>query len=289
MTRIAVSGPNAEQIEYWNETSGPKWAALGDVIDRQIAPLGRAAMERAALAAGERVLDVGCGCGHTSLELAGRVGPAGAVLGADISAVMLEQARERARAAGLPHLRFENVDAQTHDFGPDAFDVAYSRFGVMFFADPRAAFANLLRGLRPGGRLSFVCWQELGRNPWMRIPVAAVAQHVALPVPASPEAPGPFAFADAERVQRILVAAGFADVRAEPLERELDVAGGADLGATVDFLLQIGPAGAALREAGAGVREKVARAVLEAIAPFETPAGVRMPAAAWIFSAARPA
>jgi len=287
MTRIPVAGPNAEQIEYWNETSGPKWAALGDVIDRQIAPLGRAAMERAAVAAGERVLDVGCGCGHTSLELAGRVGQGGAVLGADVSAVMLEQAR--ARGAGHPHLRFENVDAQTHDFGPDAFDVVYSRFGVMFFADPRAAFANLLRGLRPGGRLSFVCWQELGRNPWMRIPLAAVAQHVALPVPASPEAPGPFAFADAERVRGILAAAGFAGVRAEPLERELDVAGGADLEATVGFLLQLGPAGAALREAGDDVREKAARAVLEAIAPFETPAGVRMPSAAWIFSAARPA
>jgi len=267
---IEATGPNAEQIRYWNEVSGPKWAALGDIINEQIAPIGRETLERAALRAGERVLDVGCGCGHTSLELAERVGPTGRVSGIDISGPMLQVARERAGESGLENVDFLDADAQVHAFEPAGFDLSFSRFGVMFFADPSAAFANLLQALRPGGRLVFVCWQEVKRNPWMLVPVVAVAQHVALPPRPAPEEPGPFSFADDERVRAILERAGFSEIRFEALERSMNVAGGRDLDSTVDLLLQIGPAGALFarqRASRAAGRRKVdargARAVPE--------------------------
>jgi SAM-dependent methyltransferase len=284
-----IPSANPEQHQYWNETAGPKWAQLSDVIDTQIAPLGGEALDRIGVGAGQRVLDVGCGCGQTTFELARRVGAEGAVLGADISRPMLESARDRALEAGLRNARFEHSDAQVHPFEAEAFDLVFSRFGVMFFSDPVAAFANLLRALRPGARLGFVCWQALAQNAWMLRPMAAVAPLLSLQPPSDPHAPGPFAFADADRVTRILQDAGFGSVAVEGMERELLVGGGASLDDTVGFLLQMGPAGAALRDAAEDVRNKAAAAVRDAIAPFETEVGVRMPAAAWLFQATRPA
>ena len=259
------------------------------MIDTQIAPLGGEAMDRIGIGAGQRVLDVGCGCGQTTLELARRVGAEGAVLGADISRPMLEGARARADATGIANARFEQADAQVHPFETGAFDLVFSRFGVMFFSDPVAAFANLLRALQPGARLGFVCWQALAQNAWMLRPMAALAPLLSLQPPSDPHAPGPFAFADADRVTRILRDAGFGSVAVEGMERELLVGGGASLDDTVGFLLQMGPAGAALREADDDLRAKAADAVREAIAPFHGDDGVRMPAAAWLFTAVRPA
>src|SRR5882724_10055160 len=134
MRPLPYSGPNAQQIEYWNEQAGPKWVTLQALIDEQLAPLGRRAMERAAIVPGERILDVGCGCGQTTRELARRAGRGGAVTGIDISAVMLDRARALPRDAE-ENLRFEQADAQTHAFPAAAYDLLFSRFGVMFFAD----------------------------------------------------------------------------------------------------------------------------------------------------------
>jgi SAM-dependent methyltransferase len=286
---LPYAGPNAEQIQYWNETSGPKWVALHDLVDAQIRPLGLHAMDRAQIAAGERVLDVGCGCGATTLELARRVGPSGTATGIDISNVMLERARQMAAQARTPNVRFENADAQTYAFAPQSFDVVFSRFGVMFFADPTAAFANLRTGLRVGGRLAFVAWQAVHLNPWMFVPVAAAAQHITIPLPTNPDAPGPFAFADVERVRGILSRAGFVDLAFEELNDTVTVAGGADLDQTVDFLLQMGPTGAALRQAaaGPGVLDAIVASVRTALQPYVTPEGVRMQAAAWVVTGRR--
>lgn len=285
MSPLEASGPNAEQIRYWNEESGPRWVALQALLDAELAPLGRAAMERAKIAPGERVLDVGCGCGATALELAERVGAAGAVLGIDISRPMLTRARERARQAGQAQLRFEHADAQTHDLAKASFDVLFSRFGVMFFSDPRAAFANLRRALAPGGRLAFVCWQALARNAWMLVPMAAAARHVELPPPPEEGAPGPFAFADPERVRGILAGAGFAGIAIEPLEGELLLGGGGSLDQAAAFMVEIGPAAMALRKAGRERDPAVREAIRAALAPFETPAGVRLGYAAWVATA----
>jgi SAM-dependent methyltransferase len=286
--RIEAKGPNAQQIEYWNEMSGARWVAMNDVIDAQISPLGEVAMLRAAVAPGERVLDIGCGCGQTSLQLAERVGQDGRVLGLDISAVMLERARERAEQAGLANLEFRNADAQTEPFA-GGFDLLFSRFGVMFFASPEAAFSNLRSALRPGGRLTCLTWQGLGANPWMQVPMAAAGKHLppAGPPP-DPTAPGPFAFADATRVEGILTAAGFEEVAHESLERELLVGGGRSLDETVSFVVQLGPAGAALREADDELRARIVSEVRAALEPYHDGSGVRMPAAAWIVSARRP-
>jgi SAM-dependent methyltransferase len=280
------AGGNAEQLRYWNETAGAKWVAYQAALDAQLRPLGQRAMDRARIAPGEHVLDVGCGCGDTTLELAGRVAPGGEVVGLDPSALMLARAVERAREAGAGNARFVQADAQTHALPAARFDAVYSRFGVMFFADPVAAFANLRRCLRPGGRLAFVCWQPLARNPWLLVPLQAAAQHLTLPPPPAPGAPGPFAFADREHVSRILTRAGFTDVGFDDVQETLALAGGGGVDAAVRLLLEgVGPTSAAMREADPAVRERVAAAVRDALAPFADAGGVRMPCAAWVVSA----
>jgi SAM-dependent methyltransferase len=178
-------------------------------------------------------------------------------------------------------VRFELADAQTHAFPAQSFDLLFSRFGVMFFADPQAAFASLRRALQPGGRMTFVCWRPLQDNPWMLIPMMAAAQHIELKLPA-PDAPGPFAFGDGERVRRILSAAGFTAIQLEDVDDALTIAGTQQLDDAVEFLLQIGPTGGAVREADAAVRSRVAAAVRAAIAPYHSEQGVRMAAAARI-------
>jgi leucyl/phenylalanyl-tRNA--protein transferase len=285
---LPATGPNATQIEYWNATTGPRWVELQERLDAQIAPLGLWVMERAAVTPGERVLDVGCGCGQTSLQLAGRVGPGGFVLGIDISAVMLARAAERAREDGLQHVEFANADAQIHDFGSARFDLLFSRFGVMFFADPRAAFENLRRALVPGGRVAFASWQELARNPWMRDPMVAAAALLELPPPPAPGSPGPFAFADAKRVTDILEGAGFADVGHESMACRLSLGGGGGVDDAVQFMLQVGPVAAALREAPQARQEAVASAVAEVLRAHETDEGIVMDGAIWIVTARNP-
>ena len=283
---MAAPEANAEQIRYWNEAAGPKWVSFQKVIDAQIGPLGEQAMDRAGIAPGERVVDAGCGCGETTITLATRVGSQGLVLGIDISTPMLERAAATARAAGVANVRFENADAQTHRFPPAAFDVVYSRFGVMFFVDPVAAFTNLRAALRPGGRLAFVCWQALRQNPWLLLPLQAAAQHLTLPPPPAPDAPGPFSFADPERVREILSRAGFDRIVFEELRAALTVGGGGTVDQAVRFLTEgVGPVSSVLREADPALRPRVAAAVHAAIAPFHTPEGVRMDSAAWIVTA----
>ncbi len=288
MRVLQPSGPNAEQIQYWNDVAGAKWVALQPLLDAQLAPLGRRVMERVGIGAGERALDVGCGCGQTTVEIARRVGTTGAATGIDLSSMMLARARQAAADAGLTQLSFENGDAQTHRFAASAFDLAFSRFGVTFFSDPVAAFANLATALRPGGRVGFICWQALQQNAWALVPLRAALAHVPAPPVPPPDAPGPFAFADAERVRAILNQAGFQAVEIEPVTQLLDVAGGADLDQAVEFLVQMGPLGRVLRDVTDGLRARVADAVREAVAAFVTPRGVQMPSAAWLVTARRP-
>ncbi len=234
---------NTDQIAYWNDAAGRSWAELQDLLDTQIEPIGRPALEGLDLKPGEAVIDVGCGCGQSTLALGERVGPSGKALGVDISQPMLEIARRR--AAGAPQVSFLDADAQTHAFGSASFDAIYSRFGVMFFEDPVSAFANLRRALKPGGRLAFVCWRTPAENPIMTLPMQAAASHLPPPEPMTPGAPGPFAFADPERVETILAAAGYADVsiRAQDM-----AAGGNTVEGATELALRIGPLGRMLRE-----------------------------------------
>jgi SAM-dependent methyltransferase len=288
MQKIEARGPNAQQIDYWNQQAGPKWVALQDLIDVQIRPLGLRTMDAARIAQGERVLDVGCGCGDTTRELARRVETSGKVTGVDISTVMLDRARELTRQSGITHANFENADAQTHRFEAASVDAIFSRFGVMFFAQPDQAFANLLTALRPGGRLAFVCWQQVQGNPWMFVPMMAAMQHVPPPPMAGPDAPGPFAFADTEKVRGILTRAGFNEIGFEPLQHDLIIGGGNGLDATADFMLQMGPTAQAMREADPALRDAVFASVRQSLEPYLTERGVCMGSASWIVTARRP-
>jgi len=282
-----AAGPNAEQITYWNDTAGPKWVAYEDLLDTQIRTLGESAMDRVGIRPGDRVLDVGCGTGQTSIELARRVGTGGAVTAIDISGPMLARARARGEGTAQP-IEFLEADAQTHRFAPTSFDVCFSRFGIMFFAGPDAAFANLRNALRPAGRLGFVCWQPLRDNPWMLVPLTAAAQHITLPPPPAPDAPGPFAFADQSRVRGILERAGFEDVTFQDHRTTLTIGGDGPLEQAVGFLLEgVGPTSAAMRQADPELRATVAAAVREALRPYHTPQGVRMACATWLVSARR--
>lgn len=275
-----MSEPNAQQSIYWNESAGPTWADLHAPLDNQLAPLGRAAMAALALRAGERVLDVGCGSGQTTFELARAVAPDGEVVGVDISRTLLDVARRRRE--GAPGLHFVEADAQTYPFEAGHFDAVFSRFGVMFFADPAAAFANLRRALKPGGRLAFVCWRPPAENPIMSLPMAAALAHIDNPSPPpEPGAPGPFAFADPERVKTILAAGGFHDVAVTAHDEDI---GAGDLETTLSLALKVGPLGALLRE-NPGQRDAAVAAVRAALAPHDGPNGVRLGSATWIVTA----
>jgi SAM-dependent methyltransferase len=211
-----VAFVNIEQAEFWSKLA-PTWLELEDRLEEVAGLPGRLAMDRLQLLHGQRVVDLGCGSGRTTLELASRVGPGGEVVGVDIAAEMLARGRERAAQFGAGNVEFVQADVQVHDLGEARFDAAYSRFGVMFFADPVAAFANVRRALRPGGVLSFVSWQSVFDNEWMLIPGAAVATVTgSLPPMPGPEEPGPFSLADPARVRAVLDAAGFGSVVITP-------------------------------------------------------------------------
>ncbi|HEY8120272.1 MAG TPA: class I SAM-dependent methyltransferase [Myxococcota bacterium] len=282
-----MAEPNAEQRTYWNEQAGPIWVAMQERMDAQIGAHGARALAALNARPGERILDVGCGCGDTALALARAVGASGRVLGVDLSAPMLARARERAAAAGLTNVAFEVADAQTHALPASALDALFSRFGVMFFEAPALAFANLARALRPGGRVAFACWQPVAANPWVAVPMAALASVLPLPPPPVPGAPGPFAFGDAERVRGILGEAGLGDVAFQSEQLPM-VFGGVDEAAA--FLTDMGPASRAVREAGGGdaLREKAQAAIRSAILPHARDGRVELPSAIWVVRARKP-
>lgn len=277
-----MSDSNADQIAYWNDSAGDTWARMQAALDRQLEPLGLRAMEALAPTAGERVIDIGCGCGQTTLQLAERVGTAGQATGFDISQPMLAVARQRGAEAGARQASFVEADAQIHAFEADSVDAVFSRFGVMFFADEAAAFANLRKALRPGGRLAFICWRSMVENPWMTLPLQAGLTLLPSPEPGDPLAPGPFALADPDRIRAILREAGFTDVDIVPYDRKI---GCGDLDQTVNLALRVGPLGR-LRAEHPESRDAVADAVREMLKAYVTQNGeVLLDSATWIVTA----
>jgi SAM-dependent methyltransferase len=274
---------NADQIAYWNGAAGQRWTDRQASQDVLLAPVSEILIDRAGVRAGERMFDVGCGCGGTAIALAQRAGPAGHVLGIDISAPMLARARQ-VTPAGLP-IEFVLADATVFPFEPASFDLLTSRFGVMFFAEPALSFAKMRRALKSSGRLAFVCWREPRENPWMMAPLQAVYQHVPKLPPQGPEDPGPFAFASEARVHRILDEAGFSGIAMEPCNLSLDVAIGRGLDAAVEAVLEIGPAHRALEGHPADVREAAQNSIRETLAPFAKGDMVTLGGSIWIVTA----
>lgn len=276
------AGPNAEQIRYWNAEGGERWSSHPDVTERVFAPLRQALLERAAPRPGERVLDVGCGCGGTSVALARAVGPGGSVTAVDISRPMLAVARTRPDAQDLAHLTFAEADAAVHDFTPGAFDLAFSQFGVMFFDDSVAAFANIRRAAG-GGRLAFACWREPAANSWQTIPAAAVDG--ILP-PAPPRKRGWGSFADPGEVRELLAAAGFSDVALAAHDAALPL--GADPPAAAATIARFGAVGPRMDGASPDVRTAALAALEAAVRDAATPAGVTLGAGVWLVTARAP-
>ncbi|HTU53678.1 MAG TPA: class I SAM-dependent methyltransferase [Acetobacteraceae bacterium] len=285
-----ATGPNAAQFDYWNQVAGPKWVRLAETMDTRLAPVLARLLERAGAQPGECLLDVGCGAGTSTLRLAGQVGPSGHVLGVDISEPMLTLARRRAAERGISNISFLRADAQTHPFGAAAFDRVVSRFGVMFFADPVAAFRNLRRALRPGGALCFACWAPLAENLHWRIPFEIVVQALGPPAPKPPHAPGPMAFSDIAYLRSILESAGFAEPRI--VAENIAIAGGSpDEEAALACLM--GPSSALLEERAApetlraALRREIAAALLPFAAQTDGEPKVLLPASVYLVGADR--
>lgn len=275
---------NADQIAYWNGPGGQHWTDRQQAQDILLAPISHLLINRAKARPGERIVDVGCGCGATSIAFAQNVGAAGHVLGIDISAPMLARARQMA-PAGLP-VDFVLADATVYPFDPASLDLLVSRFGVMFFAEPALSFANMRRALRPSGRVAFACWREPRENPWLMTPLQAVYKHVPKLPQLGPEDPGPFAFASETRVNRILSEAGFSGIAMEACDLSLDVAGGRGLDAAVEAALEIGPAARALDGQPPETIAAATVSIREALKPFALGERVPLPASVWIVTAA---
>ena len=259
-----MSFANTEQEEFWADMA-PTWIAMDEQLERVGGPPGRLAMDRLGLAPGQHVLDIGCGTGPSTVDLAARVGADGRVVGIDISDAMLEGARARAARLGVANVEFVHADAQVQDLGAGRYDAAFSRFGIMFFADPVAALGNIRRALRGGGALSFACWQGVFENEWMFVPgAAAMAVTGQMPPMPGPDEPGPFSMADPGRVRTLLDAAGFADV--DVVAHNDQVVVPEDLvGAIVDSATRVGAVRESLRDADDDTRRRVTEAVDDAL------------------------
>lgn len=268
---------NEEQIEYWNENAGLKWAEHQKALDAMLAPATSVLIEAAAIQPGERVLDIGCGTGETSLIAV----EAGAqVTGVDISEPMLALAKSRADG------RIELLLADASEYQANTvFDLVMSRFGVMFFEDPASAFANIRKNLKPGGRMAFACWQSPKVNDWVMVPMKAIKPLLPEAPETDPHAPGPFAFADAERLDSILRGAGFDNIEIVPqaINVCLTQSGGVD--GAVDFSSQIGPASRALGEVDEALRPKLLAALKEALEPHDRDGRIALPGGIWIVTA----
>jgi SAM-dependent methyltransferase len=281
---VQESAPNAEQLAYWNGEAGERWARQDELMAALLAPIAGALLDHADPAGCRRALDVGCGGGSQSLMLAERLGPDARVTGVDISGPLLGVARTRAAAApaDAAALDFLQADAAHHAFEPGGFDLLFSRFGVMFFDQPAAAFANLHRAMAPGGRLAFVCWQSLQDNPWTWLSVQAALRFVPPPEPTDPEAPGPFAFANPARIETVLMAAGFSDIDIEHHPVTMRWSAGDTLEDKVAGMMQVGPVSRLLMDADEPTRRQVHAAVVEVMREFHDGEALNLPGATWL-------
>jgi len=272
---------NQDQVDFWNGRMGHEWVVLQERMDANLSAIHQVLMPFAAPRAGEAVLDIGCGTGTTSMALADAVGPNGRVTGLDVSREMLGLARLRGQ--GRANLDFVESDASQAAFQPE-YDLLFSRFGVMFFDDPAAGFANMRKAAKPGGRIAFACWRTPQENLWASAPMAAAKPFLPDAAPPDPLAPGPFALADAARVRAILEQAGFKDVRIEKFDGVMDM--GRDLDLAAAQMLRIGPVARAAAELGEASKVKITAAVRDALGRFVRADGsIAPPVACWLVGA----
>lgn len=281
---------NARQIADWNGPSGERWVVNQARLDAMLAVFGQAAIEAAAPVKGERVLDIGCGSGASSFALASLVGAQGWVLGVDVSESLIE----RARALAPPDTtaRFQVADASSAKLPEGAFDILFSRFGVMFFDDPAGTFAHMRRALRPGGRVAFVCWRGVAENGWVRLPMDAIKAIVPSTAAPHSEAPGPFSFGDQGRVARILTTAGFTEIAIAPLDASVPFGEGETRDAAIDDAVQLaveaGPFSRVLADQPNELRTRALASIRAAFEGLTIERSVMTDGAAWIVTARNP-
>ncbi len=278
---LPVDSSNIDQLRAWDGDEGGYWADNAAYFDRAIAVHHERLLATAAIGERDHVVDVGCGTGQTTRDAA-RAASSGSALGVDLSSRMLDHARRRAAEEGVPNVTFIQADAQIHAFQPGAYDVAISRTGAMFFGDHAAAFRNIGRALRSGGRLVLTTWQPLPGNEWIREISRALAAGRDLPAP-PPDAPGPFALSDPDHVRALLTGAGFGDVKFEGTTAGMWFGNNADDARR----FALGVAGWMLEGLDDAGRARAVDALHATMAAHETSNGVLLGSAAWTIQATR--
>ncbi len=273
---------NSDMLAFWNGPGGHTWVERQAHTDATLAYVTEALLAFAAPAIDERVLDVGCGCGAPSLEFARAVGPSGRVVAMDISGPMLAEGDARAKTVDVANVEWRQDDPATANL--DEYDLLTSTFGNMFFGDPVGAFTNMRRAASPGARMAFVCWRSLAENPWMEVPMTAVARHLPPRPKPVPHAPGMFAFTDPERVSEVLAKSGWAPPHFERLDTDLDIAAGRGLDQAVIQSTQIGVINSWLRNQSEEVVSAATASLREVLKPYADKESVRLPGAMWLVS-----
>ena len=287
--QITSEGPNSDEIDFWNGPQGKNWVVENRLTDLMYEPFGDKTIERAELTPGERILDIGCGCGTTTLKLARLLAPDGDITALDISTLMLSIASERTKSAAVP-VKIINADAESYKLVPGTFDVMFSQFGLMFFRNPQKAFDNFHASLKPGGRIAFVCWRDPERNPWLVTPFEAVHHFKPEMETPNPDArASPFSFSSQKKVEALLRDTGFVDVQLEPFETKARMGEGS-LEECTRFVIAFagGTVGAVLRGSGEENTPAIIAALQTGLAPYHIGNRIKLGASAWIVSARRP-
>ena len=275
---------NADMLAFWNGMGGHIWVERQAHTDITLTPVTDALLDFAAPREGERVLDVGCGCGSATLDFARAVGPTGRVAALDISGPMLAEGQRRAEEAGIANVEWRQDDAASAEL--EEFDLLVSAFGTMFFGDPVAAFAHMRAAAAPGARMTLVAWGPLAENKWMQVPMDAVRPHISPRPEGAPNSPGMFAFAYPGYVTEVLTAAGWARPRFEKIARQLDIAAGRGLDEAVTQSTAIGAVNSWLRREPDEVKVVATQSIREALAPHAEGASVRLPGSCWLIGSA---
>ena len=276
---------NNDMSEYWNGEGGEKWVGQHETTNTFLLPLGQKAIDIAEIKDGELILDIGCGCGETSFDMAKLVGEAGHVNGLDISRQIINRAREIKKQTGVKNVTFQCGDAQVFELEEVLYDLIYSRFGVMFFDDPVSAFSNIRSSLDNNGRLVFTSWMSKEDNQWISIVQDVISKYTDLPISPDINAPGPFSLSDPQRIKDILSAVGFSEIHIMPNKPNVNF--GNNIADAVNLLTQTGPASSAISssELSDDIVSNILTDIKEAIKPYETNSGVMLGAATWVVTA----
>ncbi|MEK9902402.1 MAG: methyltransferase domain-containing protein [Gammaproteobacteria bacterium] len=277
---------NVKQKEFWSGAGGDVWVDKQREMDIMLNPLGKNAINKIDFSDKLTILDIGCGCGDTSIDIAKKV-PKGKVLGLDISEPMLDRARNSANELSLKNIDFEVKDVQTDSMPSEYFDVAYSRFGVMFFEDSYAAFKNIYASIKQGGQLAFVCWQNPALNPWQSLSIGVIKEFLEIPSP-PPKSPGPFAFEDKNYLIDILQTSNFRNIEIIDNKEDITMFSGKTLKEACEDYLTINPVVTEmLKNSNETLKEEILNALVDKFSAFDKGDGLLFPSATWIVSASK--